>query len=100
MAQVLSLSVKGTKQNPIVAYFREHFDEDLERWANAEDLLKQELYDKMDEIVTEGRRIIQREKALELMENGGEAAEVIEELEITEERFIEIRDNLEEEDLI
>lgn len=60
MSQIFSMSVASQKLQPIIVYFDEELEEDIERWHQAIDPLKQDLYDRMDEIVAEGEKIMEQ----------------------------------------
>lgn len=98
MASILNLSVKATKKRKIVAYYNQMFDRDVEHYNQVEKELREELYDKMDDIVNQGERILNKQKIVEKKDEGKDATEIVDELGIREEKFIELRNELEEED--
>jgi hypothetical protein len=100
MAQIISISIKGTIKAPLLAYYEEKEDEDLEYFNEVVSLLRDDIYDHIDDMVEEGREIMKENEVRDMIQEGCDIEEVLDEVNISEERFIEIRDEMKEEDLI
>jgi hypothetical protein len=61
MASIFSMSVDTQKLDYIINYFDDKLSKDINRWHEAKDPLKNDLYDRIDEIAEEGKKIMEEQ---------------------------------------
>lgn len=97
MAQIFSLSIKGTIKAPLLAYFEEQEDEEFTYFNQVVPLLREEIYNEIDQMVEEGREIMKENEVRGMLHEGKGVEEIMNQIDIEEEKFIEIRDKMKEE---